>query len=515
LRRLKPDPWNLSVNTGVGSNDGRTPLGSPYNEPFRQRKGSSFLKPRPVPQKTGAPLRAGPFAYSPETVVGRNTMNGTGTSGGRMYGTQLEAARKGVVTPELRGAARDEGIDEGRLMALVAAGKAVIPANRLHASLRPRAIGRELSTKINVNVGVSKDENDPELEFRKAAEAARLGAHAVMDLSVTGDTAPFRRRLVAESPLMVGTVPVYDAVARGGKALKSLVADDWIGALRAHAEDGVDFVTLHCGLSREAAAALREIPRLTGIVSRGGALLFAWMSMTGNENPYLERFDEVLSICAEYDVTLSLGDACRPGSIADSTDSAQIGELIRLGELARRARDRGVQVMIEGPGHMALDEITANVALERRLCDDAPFYVLGPLVTDSAPGWDHITAAIGGAVAAAAGAAFLCYVTPAEHLRLPTLADSREGLMASRIAAHAADIVKGIPGARERDDRMSRARAALDWQTMFGLALDGEKAREYRSGSPPEKEDTCTMCGPFCALKNVNAILKGEAVDVR
>lgn len=442
-------------------------------------------------------------------------MNGTGTAGKRNWCTQLEAARRGIVTRELSLAAQSEQIDEGRLMALVAEGRAVIPANRLHTALQPWAVGRELSTKINVNVGVSKDENDAELEFLKAAEAARLGAHAVMDLSVAGDTAAFRRRLVAESPLMIGTVPVYDAVGRTGKALINLTADDWLGALRAHAEDGVDFVTLHCGLSREEAARLKEQNRLTGIVSRGGALLFAWMSMTGNENPYLERFVDVLDICAEYDVTLSLGDACRPGSIADSTDAAQVGELIRLGTLARKARERGVQVIIEGPGHMALNEIAANMELERKLCDDAPFYVLGPLVTDSAPGWDHITAAIGGAVAASAGAAFLCYVTPAEHLRLPTRADSREGLMASLVAAHAADIVKGIPGARERDNAMSRARAAIDWEGMFDLALDGEKAREYRKSSVPEKEDTCTMCGSFCAMKNVNAILKGESVDVR
>jgi len=281
-----------------------------------------------------------------------------------------------------------------------------------------------------------------------------------------------------------------------------------------HAEDGVDFQTIHCGITRETAALIKRDSRLTGIVSRGGSLLFAWMAMTGKENPFYEYFDEVLDICYEHDVTLSLGDACRPGSTADSSDAAQIAELMTLGALTRRARARNVQVIIEGPGHMSFDEIEANMKLEQRLCDDAPFYVLGPLVTDIAPGYDHITAAIGGTLAATAGAAFLCYVTPAEHLRLPTLEDMKEGIVASRIAAHAADIAKGIPGAREIDNRMSEARRDLDWEKMFELAIDPEKARRYRAESKPEFEDSCTMCGKMCAVRNVNRILKGEAVDV-
>lgn len=313
---------------------------------------------------------------------------------------------------------------------------------------------------------------------------------------------------------MIGTVPIYDAVVFYNKPLKDITAKEWIDVVRMHAEDGVDFQTIHCGITKATSERIRNKKRLTGIVSRGGSLIFAWMVMTGNENPFYEYFDEILDICAEYDVTLSLGDACRPGSIADSTDASQIAELMTLGDLTRRARERNVQVIIEGPGHMSLDEIEANMKLEQRLCDDAPFYVLGPLVTDIAPGYDHITAAIGGTVAAAAGAAFLCYVTPAEHLRLPTLDDMKEGIVASRIAAHAADIAKGIPGARDIDNRMSTARRNLDWEGMFELAIDPEKARRYRAESKPEFEDTCTMCGKMCAVRNINKILEGEDIDV-
>jgi phosphomethylpyrimidine synthase len=427
----------------------------------------------------------------------------------------MDAARKGIATPELWAAARYEGIGEDALMKLVARGHAVIPANRLHSTLAPRAVGRALKTKINVNLGISRDCSDFETEMEKVRSAISLGADAIMDLSSAGDTGPFRRRLVSESPAMIGTVPAYDAVIRLGKPLRDITADEWIDTVRVHAEDGVDFQTVHCGITREQMARIKGRERITGIVSRGGSLLFAWMAMTGNENPYYERFDEILDICEKYDVTLSLGDACRPGCTADSSDAAQISELVLLGDLARRARAHNVQVIIEGPGHMSLDEIDANMKLERRLCGDAPFYVLGPLVTDIAPGYDHITAAIGGTLAAASGAAFLCYVTPAEHLRLPDLDDMKEGIVASRIAAHAADIAKGIPDARAVDDRMSAARRDLDWETMFSLAIDPEKARRYRASSLPADEDSCTMCGKMCAVRNVNKILAGEEVDVR
>lgn len=429
--------------------------------------------------------------------------------------TQMSAAKRGVITPQVQAAALHEGIAPETLANLIAKGHAALPANRIHTSLEPRAVGRTLKTKINVNLGISSDCADLESEVEKVRAAVALGADAIMDLSSSGDTRIFRRKIVETSSAMIGTVPAYDAVLRYRKPLREITSDEWIDIVRIHAEDGVDFQTIHCGILREDVNRLRSLPRKTGIVSRGGSLLFAWMAMTGNENPYYERFDELLDICAEHEVTLSLGDACRPGSIADSTDDSQITELTRLAALTRRARERDVQVIIEGPGHMSIDDVAANMQLQRRLCDDAPFYVLGPIVTDIAPGYDHITAAIGGTVAAAAGAAFLCYVTPAEHLRLPSVEDVREGIIASRIAAHAADIAKGIPGARDLDNRMSEARRNLDWETMFSLAIDPEKARRYRSESIPSREDTCTMCGPMCAVRNINSILSGGTVDVR
>lgn len=332
-----------------------------------------------------------------------------------------------------------------------------------------------------------------------------------MDLSCYGKTEEFRRRLVEMSPAAIGTVPVYDAVGYYDKDLKEITVKEFLGVVEKHAEDGVDFMTIHAGINRETAARFKNNPRLTNIVSRGGALLFAWMEMNNRENPFFEYYDELLRICRKYDVTISLGDACRPGSVKDATDAAQIQELIVLGELTKKAWEKDVQVMIEGPGHMALNEIAPNMLLEKKLCHGAPFYVLGPLVTDVAPGYDHITSAIGGAIAAANGADFLCYVTPAEHLRLPTLEDMKEGIIASRIAAHAADIAKGTPGARQWDDDMSQARRNLDWEKMFELALDPEKARRYRAQSRPEDEDTCTMCGKMCAVRNVNKVLKGVA----
>lgn len=426
------------------------------------------------------------------------------------YSTQMEAARKGITTPEMEAVARKEGLGPEQLRNLVAEGKVVIPANRNHRSLDPCGIGQGLRTKINVNLGVSKDCCDMETELEKVRIAVQLKAEAIMDLSCYGKTEEFRRKIVEISPAAIGTVPIYDAVGYFDKELKELTVEELLGVVEKHARDGVDFMTIHAGINREAAARFRKSSRLTNIVSRGGALLFAWMEMNGRENPFYEYYDDLLEICRRYDVTISLGDACRPGSLKDATDASQIQELIVLGELTKRAWERDVQVMIEGPGHMALNEIAANMLLEKKLCHGAPFYVLGPLVTDVAPGYDHITSAIGGAIAAAHGADFLCYVTPAEHLRLPTLEDMKEGIMASRIAAHAADIAKGIPGAREWDDRMSEARRNLDWEKMFQLAMDPEKARRYREESKPENEDTCTMCGKMCAVRNMNKVLSGS-----
>ncbi len=331
-----------------------------------------------------------------------------------------------------------------------------------------------------------------------------------MDLSCFGKTQTFRRRLIDTSPAMIGTVPMYDAVGLLEKALKNISVDEFFKVVETHAQDGVDFMTIHCGMNLATAQRVKRNKRLTNIVSRGGSLLFAWMELNHKENPFYEYYDRLLDICEEYDVTLSLGDACRPGSIHDATDASQVEELITLGELTKRAWARNVQVMIEGPGHMAINEIAGNMMMQKRLCHGAPFYVLGPLVTDVAPGYDHITSAIGGAIAAANGADFLCYVTPAEHLRLPDLEDMKEGIIASRIAAHAADIAKGIPGARDWDNAMSVARAEVDFPKMIELSIDPEKARRYRDSSKPEHEDTCTMCGKMCPMKNMKKILNGE-----
>jgi phosphomethylpyrimidine synthase len=425
------------------------------------------------------------------------------------YTTQMDAARMEIITREMEAVARKEQVDVAALRELVAEGKVVIPANRNHMSLDPCGIGQGLKTKINVNLGVSRDCCNIEAEMEKVRRAIELQADAIMDLSCYGKTEEFRRKLVEISPAAIGTVPIYDAVGFYDKELKEITAREFLGVVEKQAQDGVDFMTIHAGINRETAARFKKNKRLTNIVSRGGALLFAWMELNNKENPFYEYYDELLDICRKYDVTISLGDACRPGSIKDATDASQVQELIVLGELTKRAWERDVQVMIEGPGHMAMNEILPNMLLEKRLCHGAPFYVLGPLVTDIAPGYDHITSAIGGAIAAAGGADFLCYVTPAEHLRLPTLEDMKEGIMASRIAAHAADIVKGVPGARQWDDDMSEARRNLDWQKMFDLALDPEKASRYRAESQPEQEDTCTMCGKMCAVRNMNKILGG------
>ena len=426
----------------------------------------------------------------------------------------MDAARKGIITKEIEIVASKEGKTTGELMALMAKGQVIIPANKNHKSIDPEGIGTGLRTKINVNLGISKDCCNFDAELLKVKKAIDLKAEAIMDLSSYGKTKEFREKLIDMSPAMIGTVPVYDAVGFYDKDLSSITAREFIDVVKQHAIDGVDFMTIHAGVNRETSAKFKRNGRLTNIVSRGGSLIYAWMELTGNENPFYQYYDEILEIFEEYDVSISLGDAMRPGSINDSTDASQIEELIVLGELTKRAWERNVQVMIEGPGHMALNEIAANMVLEKRLCHGAPFYVLGPLVTDVAPGYDHITSAIGGAIAAANGADFLCYVTPAEHLRLPDLDDMKEGIVASRIAAHAADIAKGIKGAREWDYKMSEARRNLDWNKMFELAIDSEKPKKYREDSIPEQEDTCTMCGKMCAVRNMNKVLKGENISI-
>lgn len=430
------------------------------------------------------------------------------------YSTQMEAARKGIVTEEMKTVAEKENMPVEVLRELIAKGEAIIPCNRNHKCISPAGVGFNLKTKINVNLGTSRDLTDLDMELEKVQKSVDMGAEAIMDLSSFGDTQKFRRKLTENCPAIIGTVPIYDAVVYYHKALMKITSDEWIDIVRMHAEDGVDFMTIHCGINKENAKKIKNDKRLTNIVSRGGSIIFAWMEMTGNENPFYERFDEILDICHKYDVTLSLGDACRPGCLADGTDAAQISELITLGELTKKAWEKDVQVMIEGPGHMPINQIAANMEIQKTLCHGAPFYVLGPIVTDIAPGYDHITSAIGGAIAATYGASFLCYVTPAEHLRLPDVDDVKEGIIATKIAAHAADIAKGIPNAYEWDREMSTARHNLDWNRMFELAIDPEKAKRYRESSKPEKEDTCSMCGNFCAVKNINRILNGEKITI-
>lgn len=428
--------------------------------------------------------------------------------------TQIDAARAGICTPEMKAVAAKEYKTPEEIRDAVAKGIIAIPANINHTTLDPEGVGEGLRTKVNVNLGISGDLMDEEMELEKARIALELGAEGIMDLSNHGKTREFRRKLLAMSSAMIGTVPMYDAIGYLEKPLIGITAQDFLDVVRVHAEDGVDFVTVHAGMNRRVIESFKETGRLMNIVSRGGSLIFAWMEATGNENPFYEHYDEVLEILHEYDVTISIGDAMRPGCTYDASDAGQIAELIEIGKLTKRAWDAGVQVMVEGPGHMALDEIAANMKMEKRLCHNAPFYVLGPLVTDIAPGYDHITAAIGGAVAASSGADFLCYVTPAEHLRLPDANDVREGLVATKIAAHAADIAKGIPHARDIDNRMSDARRRVDWEEMFSLALDPEKPRKYFESAPPSNEGTCTMCGKMCAVRTVNTIMDGLVIDL-
>ena len=431
----------------------------------------------------------------------------------RNYATQMDAAKRGIVTPEIETVARKENRPVEFIMERVAKGTIAIPANINHKSLSAEAVGDGTRVKINVNLGISGDCKDYEMELRTVRMAIDMGAESIMDLSNYGKTNTFRKQLIDMSPAMIGTVPMYDAIGYLEKDLLEITAKDFLRVVEAHAQEGVDFMTIHAGINRRAVEAFMREGRKMNIVSRGGSLLFAWMQMTGNENPFFEYYDDVLDILRRYDVTISLGDALRPGCIDDASDAGQISELIELGNLAKRAWDKDVQVMIEGPGHMAMNEIAANMQMEKRICHGAPFYVLGPLVTDIAPGYDHITSAIGGAIAAQAGANFLCYVTPAEHLRLPDENDVREGIVASKIAAHAADIALGLPGARDRDNAMAEARHKLDWPAQFALALDPEKAQRFYEQVPPTERHTCSMCGKMCAVRTTNMILEGKKVE--
>lgn len=431
-----------------------------------------------------------------------------------MYTTQKDAAKKGIITPEMNIVAKKEYRTPEEICKLVAEGHIAICANKLHKCLDPNGVGSMLRTKINVNLGVSCDCKDYDIEMEKVLAAVDMGADAIMDLSSHGNTQPFRQKLVAQCPAMIGTVPVYDSVIHYQRDLAKLTAKDFIDVVRMHAEDGVDFVTIHSGITRKTIEQITKHKRKMNIVSRGGSLVFAWMKMTGNENPFYEYFDEILEICNKYDVTISLGDACRPGCLADASDICQIEELVCLGELTKRAWAKNVQVIVEGPGHMPLDQIEANMKLQQTICNGAPFYVLGPLVTDIAPGYDHITSAIGGAVAAMNGAAFLCYVTPAEHLALPNVDDVKQGIIASKIAAHAADIAKHIPHARDIDDRMSEARLNFDWEGQWASAIDPTTAKNIRDSRKPEIEESCSMCGKFCAVRSMNKALNGEMIDI-
>lgn len=430
--------------------------------------------------------------------------------------TQIDFARAGQITPQMKEVAEREHRDPEYIRERVADGRIAIPANIVHIKKGMRAfgVGEGLSTKVNVNLGISGDKADAAEEWKKVKIAEDFGADAIMDLSNSGKTRQFRQQLIDETPLMVGTVPMYDAIGYMEKPLVKLTKNDLLEVVRAHAEDGVDFMTIHCGINKSVIKTFKETGRLMNIVSRGGSLLFGWMEVTGNENPFYEFYDEVLEICHEYDVTISLGDSCRPGCLYDSNDATETAEMIELGKLCKRAWAAGVQVMVEGPGHMALDEIAANMKLQKRLCRNAPFYVLGPLVTDIGVGYDHITAAIGGAISASSGADFLCYVTPAEHLCLPNAQDVLDGLMATKIAAHAADIAKKVPHARDMDDKMGQARRKLDWDAMWKCALDPVTGKKRYEESPAATEGTCTMCGKMCAVRTVNKVFEGTTIDL-
>ena len=423
------------------------------------------------------------------------------------YTTQMDAARKGIFTPEMAKVAEKEHLEPKKLMALMAEGKVIIPCNKVHTCIEPNGLGSMLKTKINVNLGTSRDLTDLNMELEKVNHAVEMGAEAIMDLSSFGDTQKFRRKLTHECPAMIGTVPIYDAVVYYHKALGKITAREWIDIVRMHAEDGVDFMTIHCGINKETAKKFKRNRRLMNIVSRGGSIIFAWMEMTGEENPFFQYFDEILDICREYDVTLSLGDACRPGCLQDATDASQIEELITLGELTKRAWEKDVQIMIEGPGHVPMNQVRTQIQGIKRLTNNAPLYVLGPLCCDSAPGYDHIAGAIGGALGVEAGVDFLCYLTPAEHLTLPNEEDVRAGVMASRVAAHVGEVALGRERAVRREATMNAGRKALDWDMMREAALDPQQLDKRREDH--KHEDVCAMCGKFCAVK----MLKDQKKD--
>jgi phosphomethylpyrimidine synthase len=418
--------------------------------------------------------------------------------------TQLKAARKGVITEEMKLCAQQEGVPPEFVRRGVEDGTIVVVRNNIHRTVEPLAIGRGLRTKVNANIGTSRDRVDPAMELEKVRICMAAGADAIMDLSTGGDIRAIRKAIINASLAVIGTVPIYQAAAQmlaERRAIVEMTADDMFRAIEENGEDGVDFITVHCGVTRNSVRCLETEGRLLGIVSRGGSVITNWMACHDRENPLYEQYDRLLAIAGRYDMVLSLGDGLRPGCLADATDRGQVQELIVLGELAKRARDRDVQVMIEGPGHVPLKDIEANIRLQKRICNGAPFYVLGPLPTDIAPGYDHITSAIGGAIAGAAGADFLCYVTPSEHLRLPTIEDVREGVIAAKIAAHIADIAKGLPGAMEKDIRMAQCRKAFDWQGQIAVSIDPDRAGAWLERSESAREEGCTMCGEFCAIK--------------
>ena len=429
--------------------------------------------------------------------------------------TQLETARQGIITRTMEEAALAEGVSSEFIRAGIAAGTIVVCRNITRKNGRPLAVGAGLRTKVNANIGTSADDQDIYKELEKARTAVKYGADALMDLSTGGPVDEIRRAIVAETEACIGSVPLYqaavDTVRVKKKALVEMTVDDIFDGIIKHADDGVDFITVHCGVTRATVERMKNEGRLMDVVSRGGSFTIEWMVHNRRENPLYEQFDRLLEIAGRYDMVLSLGDGFRPGCLADATDRAQIHELIILGELTQRDQDAGVQVMIEGPGHVPINHIQANIILQKRLCHGAPFYVLGPLVTDIAPGYDHITCAIGGAIAAAAGADFLCYVTPSEHLKLPSVEDVREGVIASRIAAHAGDIAKGVTGALDKDIRMAKCRKKLDWEGQFNLAMDPERARKLRAESGVPDHGACTMCGEFCAYKVMDSAMEKEA----
>jgi phosphomethylpyrimidine synthase len=422
---------------------------------------------------------------------------------------RVEGAKAGRLSDECREIARKEGIDPQFFTAAVADGSIVVVKNRLR-SIQPLALGTSTRIKVNANIGTSSSLSDINEELEKMRVAVHHGADAIMDLSTAGDLTEIRRRLIDECPVAIGTVPLYEMTLRArqqGKSVLEISADEMFAVVEDHCRQGVDFLTLHCGVTRQTVARFKEVKRLAGATSRGGTIIMEWIHCNDKENPLYEQYDRLLDICAEYDVAVSLGDGFRPGALADATDRVQIEELVLLGDLVKRARRRNVGVFVEGPGHVPLHEVATNIKIQKPLCENAPFYVLGPLVTDVTPGYDHVSGAIGGAVAGMAGADFLCYVTPAEHLRLPSVDDVREGVIASRIAAHAADIARGYPGAVEWDHALSKAKVDLNWDKMLSLCIDPDKARSYRQSLPPnDNEQLCSMCGEFCAIKRSQTV---------